>query len=187
MQAWVARTRQPGSEPVSTGTEPVSSRGGREILDIGKWRPETGAIIARQRREFGPFRGLCEVALSAKPCKHGLSCADRSWSRILGMPGWGGRIRTSAWRNQNPLPYHLATLQDRGEWHRPAAARPERRRCGTTLRRRFVRLHGLPRGVQEFQRSGWRDRVLSRPDYHLRPQSKAAALQNASPSRSLIP
>ena len=23
--------------------------------------------------------------------------------------GWGGRIRTSAWRNQNPLPYRLAT------------------------------------------------------------------------------
>jgi hypothetical protein len=23
--------------------------------------------------------------------------------------GWGGRIRTSVWRNQNPLPYHLAT------------------------------------------------------------------------------
>jgi hypothetical protein len=26
-------------------------------------------------------------------------------------PGWGGRIRTSVWRNQNPLPYHLATPQ----------------------------------------------------------------------------
>ncbi len=25
--------------------------------------------------------------------------------------GWGGRIRTSVWRNQNPLPYHLATPQ----------------------------------------------------------------------------
>ncbi len=25
------------------------------------------------------------------------------------MSGWGGRIRTSAWRNQNPLPYRLAT------------------------------------------------------------------------------
>ena len=25
--------------------------------------------------------------------------------------GWGGRIRTSAWRNQNPLPYRLATPQ----------------------------------------------------------------------------
>ena len=26
-----------------------------------------------------------------------------------GLAGWGGRIRTSVWRNQNPLPYHLAT------------------------------------------------------------------------------
>jgi hypothetical protein len=25
--------------------------------------------------------------------------------------GWGGRIRTSGWRDQNPLPYHLATPQ----------------------------------------------------------------------------
>ena len=25
--------------------------------------------------------------------------------------GWGGRIRTSVWRDQNPLPYHLATPQ----------------------------------------------------------------------------
>ena len=28
-----------------------------------------------------------------------------------GNAGWGGRVRTSAWRNQNPLPYHLATSQ----------------------------------------------------------------------------
>ena len=27
------------------------------------------------------------------------------------LRGWGGRIRTSVWRNQNPLPYHLATPQ----------------------------------------------------------------------------
>ncbi len=25
--------------------------------------------------------------------------------------GWGGRIRTCAWRHQKPLPYHLATPQ----------------------------------------------------------------------------
>src|SRR5512147_1693840 len=25
--------------------------------------------------------------------------------------GWGGRDRTSEWRNQNPLPYRLATTQ----------------------------------------------------------------------------
>ncbi len=29
------------------------------------------------------------------------------------LAGWGGRIRTSVWRNQNPLPYHLATPQFR--------------------------------------------------------------------------
>jgi hypothetical protein len=30
---------------------------------------------------------------------------------IAARPGWGGRDRTSEWRNQNPLPYHLATPQ----------------------------------------------------------------------------
>src|SRR5688572_3728754 len=29
-----------------------------------------------------------------------------------GRNGWGGRIRTSEWRLQRPLPYHLATPQD---------------------------------------------------------------------------
>ena len=27
--------------------------------------------------------------------------------------GWGARIRTWEWRNQNPLPYHLATPQSK--------------------------------------------------------------------------
>src|SRR5690348_14712120 len=47
-------------------------------------------------------------------------CIDRlianvSWLTPEGMPGhprllgWGARIRTWEWRNQNPLPYHLAT------------------------------------------------------------------------------
>jgi hypothetical protein len=37
-----------------------------------------------------------------------------SLRKIIDSPensGWGGRIRTSAWRNQNPLPYRLATPQ----------------------------------------------------------------------------
>jgi hypothetical protein len=28
-----------------------------------------------------------------------------------GLCGWGARTRTWEWRNQNPLPYHLATPQ----------------------------------------------------------------------------
>ena len=31
--------------------------------------------------------------------------------RGSGIIGWGGRDRTSVWRNQNPLPYRLATPQ----------------------------------------------------------------------------
>src|SRR3977135_1124739 len=34
-----------------------------------------------------------------------------------GMGGWGGRDRTSEWRNQNPLPYRLATPQQSGPEH----------------------------------------------------------------------
>ena len=38
--------------------------------------------------------------------------------------GWGGRDRTSEWRNQNPLPYRLATPQQatRGTAEAPATA-----------------------------------------------------------------
>jgi hypothetical protein len=45
-------------------------------------------------------------------------CAKRAAGAVFrgeninGIAGWGGRIRTSEWRNQNPLPYLLATPQD---------------------------------------------------------------------------
>jgi hypothetical protein len=39
-----------------------------------------------------------------------------------GLAGWGGRIRTSEWRNQNPLPYHLATPQYASDDRLPLAA-----------------------------------------------------------------
>ena len=38
--------------------------------------------------------------------------------------GWGGRVRTFAWRNQNPLPYHLATPQKRAD-HSELAPPPQ--------------------------------------------------------------
>src|SRR6185312_747999 len=38
--------------------------------------------------------------------------------------GWGARIRTWGWRNQNPLPYHLATPQ------KPARACSYKSRAG---------------------------------------------------------
>ena len=45
--------------------------------------------------------------------------------RIPGMCGWGGRIRTSGWRNQNPLPYHLATPQHAARRAGPGGSGPD--------------------------------------------------------------
>ena len=38
------------------------------------------------------------------------------------VSGWGGRIRTSVWRNQNPLPYRLATPQRAARLVEPGGA-----------------------------------------------------------------
>src|SRR5579862_438707 len=39
------------------------------------------------------------------------NCERKNGESAARSYGWGGRIRTSEWRNQNPLPYHLATPQ----------------------------------------------------------------------------
>ena len=51
--------------------------------------------VAREQRQRFRFRHSLRIGVQP--------------SRIL--YGWGGRIRTSEWRDQNPLPYHLATPQ----------------------------------------------------------------------------
>src|SRR5437016_6274931 len=48
------------------------------------------------------LRAFCPPALHAAACHQ---------ARQVSKTGWGGRIRTSEWRDQNPLPYHLATPQ----------------------------------------------------------------------------
>ena len=52
------------------------------------------------------------------------------------LRGWGGRIRTSVWRNQNPLPYRLATPQSAAGPERPAES-------GRTIVRAPKRRNGL--------------------------------------------
>ena len=44
---------------------------------------------------------------------------------VDGEYGWGGRVRTSAWRNQSPLPYHLATPHHDAK-HGPPASNARR-------------------------------------------------------------
>ena len=72
--------------------------------------------------------------------------------------GWGGRIRTSVSRNQNPLPYHLATPQRPWQVNRnatlPATGRPANpRHAGVKIEayhRREDGIHGYrPVGLRE--------------------------------------
>ena len=52
---------------------------------------------------------------------------DLDWS------GWGGRIRTYGWRNQNPLPYHLATPQSFSSRWRTIIGDPPARKRATVI------------------------------------------------------
>ncbi len=84
------------------------------------------------------------------------------------MLGWGGRIRTSEWRNQNPLPYHLATPQQAASRPKSTSMIPKNaaRRFGSdhasTLRLRarhqFDLMHSRSRPLHERMRTGCRPR-----------------------------
>src|SRR5678816_397827 len=51
----------------------------------------------------------------------------------FGRVGWGGWIRTNVWRDQNPLPYHLATPQHCSV---PCTRLLRRRECSHTRKKR---------------------------------------------------
>ena len=67
-----------------------------------------------------------------------------------GLVGWGARTRTWEWRNQNPLPYHLATPQQAARCHH--GARTIAARLGPINGRRQYRrvLDGPRTGVERF-------------------------------------
>jgi hypothetical protein len=56
-------------------------------------------------------RAFVSAAVARKKCPptDGKKGKDKNLSYINNLTGWGARIRTWEWRNQNPLPYHLAT------------------------------------------------------------------------------
>ena len=61
--------------------------------------------VDRLTRSLGDFAKLVEL-FDAMECR---SQSEKFKPANYLDPGWGARIRTWEWRNQNPLPYHLAT------------------------------------------------------------------------------
>jgi hypothetical protein len=60
----------------------------------------------------------CDAEKSRKLGRNSTARKDKYYCNIKYLSvGWGARIRTWEWRNQNPLPYHLATPH----WRRAAA------------------------------------------------------------------
>ena len=88
---------EPSLQPLSPENGNISNISRRLSAISGPQRqfrsPETDGQFAKARR-WRAFLRLPRVKSSGAR-----------------LPGWGGRIRTSAWWNQNPLPYHLATPQ----------------------------------------------------------------------------
>jgi hypothetical protein len=74
-------------------------------------RPETEAPLAHWVARKCRIFGLLTKLLCAKPRSSGLFFRRPEIAELPRLRGWGGRIRTSVWRNQNPLPYRLATPQ----------------------------------------------------------------------------
>ncbi len=72
--------------------------------------------VTRETVQLDP-RPSFRISVSKRAQKLGQehSCFHNKLSAL--SPGWGGRDRTSEWRNQNPLPYRLATPQQSGPGH----------------------------------------------------------------------
>jgi hypothetical protein len=151
--------------------------------------PKFGNISNESRRMWALFAAIFEKREYGELPSRSKSAEIAGFPRLcawepghVGLLGWGGRIRTSVWRNQNPLPYHLATPQCAIGWP-PAAAQGARPRAAhhsdaTAFDQR------APRG---------RGKVVSRLPPSLfktgaapRPTAKVCALSSRKGRRSII-
>src|SRR5919199_4450999 len=102
---------------------------------VGRPAAEPLAVFRGQASLFGQSLACSHVAFHvARSCHDRLESHGNPWNPLttwrntktdhdgaalpyqvpentLNFAGWGGRIRTSLWRNQNPLPYRLGTPQ----------------------------------------------------------------------------
>jgi hypothetical protein len=88
------------------------------ILKIGKQRLAHEVSPSPPRIRKNPSKRLVEISLTLGNLAP--IFAARTSPTETGLAGWGARTRTWEWRNQNPLPYHLATPQQAAHCHHGA-------------------------------------------------------------------
>ena len=112
--------------------------------------PRTSCSALRHRDRAAPR--TCPVFA-------GIGRQNHKAAQKQGLAGWGARIRTWEWRNQNPLPYHLATP------HQGRSTPHTATRTG--------------RG----SRSAWREWRSPRPPRSMRSPTRANGGRGISPAR----
>ena len=112
--------RRTMSLPQPEKTDPPTGCYAAVVLFFGLWSasPENGNSRCIVERHFGipgakvRRAGSQSLRASVRSTQlAGISGLSEKYSPNRGLAGWGGRIRTSECRNQNPVPYHLATPQ----------------------------------------------------------------------------
>jgi hypothetical protein len=99
------------------------------------------------------------------------------------LTGWGGRIRTSEWRDQNPLPYHLATPQNSARpLQGPLTLRNYRQRSieGRPI---YTTRHEARPLIRHARRDAFGRRAARTPGRHTSRCHSAARLRPASRAR----
>ena len=127
-----------GSSPLNVGTiaytcrRPASScrphHDNSQFPEIRKMPPETEATLARGIGPKWESSSLLAELPGAKPRNCRAFFRRAEIAEMAGLAGWGGRIRTSVWRKQNPLPYCLEFRRTRPRSrvqsrYRPCASR----------------------------------------------------------------
>jgi hypothetical protein len=87
-------------------TESLPTKFGYQKIPTEDWRRKKPHAV---KLRSIPVTETYQSLLSYGSCV-GFSAARR-YSTETTVVGWGAWIRTREWRNQNPLPYHLATPQ----------------------------------------------------------------------------
>src|SRR5947199_4155637 len=143
--------------------------------------------IACEQRErvAGTVVGRAHNCCAARFCPPALNAAACHQARQVSKTGWGGRIRTSEWRDQNPLPYHLATPQHPSLL--PSAPHP----CGWEAGAHLTPPHP-PRVCRRSSWSGERSRpratkLPQRSGTRPASRSASAALSNAVKTHEPVP
>src|SRR5215472_14745845 len=101
------------SNPVSDAATWILKTADQRLTDkIGRLPPTIQRITLQRLRNVSLTPGKSHIIRQHR--------TERTETRLV---GWGGRTRTSEWRNQNPLPYHLATPHFRAACLRRNGAR----------------------------------------------------------------